>query len=92
MCVAVDGETWSDIFIYYTAQAGEAVSRGESEEAVRLIEAMVVIWCQVRRDGFGRSRKTTMGHEVNRGTMLGHEASTFSFKVLGHEVLPLGVK
>ena len=91
LCVAVDGDIWSDIFIYYTAQAGEAVSRGESEEAVRLIEAMVVIWCQVRRDGFGRSRKTTMGR-VNRGTMLGHEASTFSFKVLGHEVLPLGVK
>ena len=88
---SVDGGIWSDIFIYYTAQAGEAVSRGESEEAVRLIETMVVIWCQVRRDGFGGSRKTTMG-QVNRGTMLGHEASTFSFKVLGHEVLPLGVK
>jgi hypothetical protein len=43
------------------------------------------------RDGFGGSRKTTTG-QVNRGTMLGHEASTFSFKVLGHEVLPLGVK
>jgi len=57
LCVAVDGEIWSDIFIYYTAQAGEAVIRGGSEEAVRLIEAMIVRWCQVRRDGFGRSRK-----------------------------------
>ena len=91
LSVAVDGGIWSDIFIYYTAQAGEAVSRGESEEAVRLIETMVVIRCQVRRDGLGGSRKTTMG-QVDRGTMLGHEASTFSFKVLGHEVLPLGVK
>jgi len=42
-------------------------------------------------------RKESEDHDgssqiVNRGTMLGHEASTFSFKVLGHEVLPLGVK
>ena len=84
--------SWATVLAIWVGKgAGEAVSRGESGEAVRHDEAMIVRWCHVEQDGFGRSRKTTMGR-VNRGTMLGHEASTFSFKVLGHEVLPLGVK
>ena len=80
------------IYILHSAGGRGSDSR-ESEEAVRLVEAMIVRWCHVEQDGLGRSRKTTltMGR-VNRGTMLGHEASTFSFIVLGHEVLPLGVK